>query len=238
MYNNKVGIIIQARMSSTRFPGKMLQNIGGTPLIQFLYNRCMASACGKVIVATSEDVSDNVLSEYCMSNNIPVIRGPLEDVLSRYIIAAESIDVQYLVRVCGDEPFVDIDLIGKGINMLVSEHLDYVFTDPKKCASCFLVETVTLDALKTVQAGSPDHSDREHVTKYIVGHNDDFQVKVLDDCGYSLGTEETKLVVDEPRDLAMVSMVVDRLEDKTKFTSQDVINALKSISCKERRVVA
>jgi len=105
-----VFIIIQARMSSSRFPGKMMARLGDIPLIDFIYKRCCESSIKNILVATSDHKSDDILYNHCRGRGIPIMRGNLHNVLKRYIQAGELLNARYIIRVCGDTPFVDISL--------------------------------------------------------------------------------------------------------------------------------
>jgi len=223
----KCAIIIQARMLSSRFPGKMLSRLSDTPLIEYVYRRCQNSCASKILVATSNDATDDSLYNYCRDRKILAMRGSLDNVLERYIQAANFFGVDYIIRVCGDTPFVDISLIDKLLEMLVREKLDYVSFDRQGCASGFYSEAVTLEALKKTATQTNDKKDLEHVTKFIIKNREKFLVKFIDvglDPGYMINV---RLTVDFPEDVKMINAVIDRLGDKFVFSSQDILDIIK-----------
>ncbi|UCD15382.1 MAG: hypothetical protein JSV34_06625, partial [Candidatus Omnitrophota bacterium] len=171
----RCAIIIQARMSSRRFPGKMMSCLyNNVPLIEYVYERCKKSSVKNILVATSVDKSDDELYDYCKKKNILVTRGSLDDVLKRYVQTADSIAADYIVRVCGDTPFVDVSLIDMLLGILIREKLDYASFNRQTCASAFFSEAITLGALKKVLILASNKEDFEHVTKYIVDNRGKF----------------------------------------------------------------
>jgi spore coat polysaccharide biosynthesis protein SpsF (cytidylyltransferase family) len=170
-------ILIQARMSSCRFPNKMMAKIDGVPLIQFVYNNCTESSqAGIVAVVTSIESSDDVLSDYCKDNNIPVYRGSLNNVLERYINAAKHFNCSLVGRVCGDSPFVDIENLDNMFALAISSDLDYVRHE--QSIAGLLSEIVSFSALEKVQKLTTKEEDLEHVTVYILNHENDFKVDI------------------------------------------------------------
>ncbi len=223
------GIIIQARMSSNRFPGKMLATLAGHPLIEYVYQRCKASGAGMVLVATSDHYSDDSLYAYCRDRNIKVIRGDLDNVLKRYICAAESEKISYICRVCGDTPFVDTALINSLFHILENNALDYVAPDRQTCASGFYSETFTLKALKRTLKMAKSVDDLEHVTKYILDNKEIFKA-VLVDAGLNPGfATNVRLTIDFPEDMEIAQKIATGLPRGYFFSSSDVINLVKAI---------
>ena len=99
---SKSAIIIQSRMSSQRFKGKMMAPIfGEIPLVEYIAKRCQRSNVKNILVATSDESSDDVIVEQCQKNDIPVMQGDLNNVLRRYVQTAEYLNAEYVVRLCG-----------------------------------------------------------------------------------------------------------------------------------------
>ncbi len=121
--NKEPAIIVQARMSSSRFPGKSLALIGDKPLIYYVVKRLELVGI-PVIVATSCETSDDPLAKYLESQGIKIFRGSLNNVLDRYIGAAEELNVDKIVRITADNPLVDIVALKK--TLLLFQRYDYV----------------------------------------------------------------------------------------------------------------
>lgn len=232
--NEKCGIIIQARMSSKRFPKKMMTLLAGIPLIRYVYKRCRSSQVKKVLVATSRDPADDLLYQYCQDNNVPAFRGDLDNVLVRYTQAAESEGIDYIARVCGDTPFVDVFSVDAFLDTLISEGLDYVSWDKSTCVSGFYAEVVTLNALKKSLKEAKAQDELEHVTKYILDHPQEFRMKLIkqktdpeDECN-------VRLTIDFPEDIETANIIVKGLKDFS-FTASDVLGSARSMTKPQKK---
>jgi len=221
----KSAIIIQARMSSRRFPKKMMAPLYGIPLLHFVYKRCLRSVVKNVVVATSTDASDDILAHYCQNNKIPVVRGSLENVLSRYIKAAELLGVNKIIRVCGDTPFVDIDLMGLFLRKLEKENLEYIAPNRSTCLAGFFFEVLTLDALKKVFRLTHKPEDLEHVTKYILDFPEKFSV-VRENVELHPKLLTSKYTIDFPEDLEKAEKVLKTLSSQENFSSKEILQLI------------
>jgi len=224
-------IFIQARSSSTRFPQKMFAHLlPGIELVQYVYQRCLRSKqAGNVVVLTSDDKSDDNLAAYCINNNLKVFRGPLDNVLKRFVSAAEFLGVDAIGRVCGDTPFIDVALIDESFRTLQQYALDYAAPSRNTCASGFYSETVTAVALKKSLELAESKSDLEHVTKYILENITQFKVMLLDAKLKPAFLETIRFTIDYPEDLDIGSRIANALTRGFDFTSQDVIKIIKQL---------
>src|SRR5680860_195624 len=192
---NKRAVIVQARMSSSRFPGKSLKLIGNKPLVYYVVKRLELSGL-PVIVATSTDASDDVLAEYLKSQKIKVFRGSLLNVLNRYITAAEKFGVEEIVRVTADNPLVDIVALKRSLTLFQKyEYVDGIYQEGLIKGTGF--ELVSLKELKSIKSNNQHHL--EHVTavlrenlsknpkykKLQVPHYHQFIDKILLTCDYA-----------------------------------------------------
>ncbi|MFA5339109.1 MAG: NTP transferase domain-containing protein, partial [Candidatus Omnitrophota bacterium] len=221
-------IIIQARMSSSRFPGKVMSLLGGMPLVEYVYRRCNTCGADNVVVATSEDISDDAVYDHCRANRIPVFRGSLDNVLERYIRAAGSVNAEYIVRVCADTPFVDTALVNTLLKTLIAEKLDYASLERSTCASGFYSEALTAEALKKAAGKTKEKEDLEHVTKYITSHPQEFSVKFINAGLNPEFVHEIRLTIDHPGDLKRANAIVGELADPLAFTSKEVLEAVRN----------
>lgn len=164
---NKTVIVIQARMNSTRLPGKILMDWGDTNMLGALISRLSNSNLTQgVIVATSNEKTDDEVADYCQRTNINFFRGSEENVLSRLLAAALSVKADNIVRLTADNPFVD----GKLVDFVVSDFLkkwpeiDYV-SNVDDCGFPFglFVEVLTTKILKQLNIDSNTY-EQEHVT--------------------------------------------------------------------------
>ena len=221
----KKGILIQARLSSSRFPGKMLKNLGEIPLVHYVFNRCkVSSRADLVAVITSTENSDDPLYEYCRNYDIPVFRGDLENVLNRYIQAANHFEVDLICRVCGDSPFVDIVYIDKILQGMVVDKREYMSV--MGSFNGFISEAVSLKTLLNVQKLTNSYSDLEHVTKYIRKNINMFNHKILDMQLMPEKLHNITLTIDYEKDLELANLIIKNGLKGFNFTSQEVIKNL------------
>ncbi|MCX6077352.1 MAG: hypothetical protein NTW78_10800 [Campylobacterales bacterium] len=224
----KKAILIQARLSSSRFPNKMLQEINGMTLAEFVYNRCKESKnSDDVIIITSKESSDDALYNMCINKNITVFRGELDDVLKRYIEASKYHNIDIVCRVCGDSPFVDIAAIDDMFyNFEYSNEIEYIATT--NSLNGFMSEIFRLNLLERIYDENLSKEDKEHVTKYIRDNILDFQAKELNLFLKPLELEKYTLTVDYPDDIVLIKKIASSLND-FHFTSNDIINILKQM---------
>ncbi len=219
-------ILIQCRLSSSRFPEKMLAGIADYSLVEYVYHRCRESKIAdKIAIITSDDVSDNQLYELCINKGIPVFRGDLNNVLKRYIDASDFFNAKLICRVCGDSPFVDITAIDEMLAKCELEsNIDYMVT--KNSLNGFTSEVFHKKTLKQIQSKNLTQADREHVTQYIRQNKKDFVVKEVD---LNMNPDDLSgfsLTVDYPADLIIANKVANYLHG-FNFTSHQVIDAIR-----------
>lgn len=161
--------IIQARMSSSRFPGKVLAELAGLPMIVFMARRvARATQVDDLIVATSTESSDDPLAWALEAHGISCFRGNLDDVLDRFVQAARHARADHVVRLTGDCPLMDPDLVDHGLVELARRGHDYVANVlPPSYPDGLDVECMTMQALETAWREASKPSEREHVTPFI-----------------------------------------------------------------------
>lgn len=223
--NQRIGILIQARLSSSRLPGKMLMNLGGIALVEYVYKRCLQSEeVDCVAVITSTEKSDNELVDFCRKKKIPVFRGPLNNVLQRYVDASLFFSVDTVVRVCGDSPFVDIYLLDNLLREKVNYEYDFVSIE--NTLDGFLFEIVTVNTLNLIRDASLLDEDLEHVTLYIKKNLTKFQCKFYDADLRPTKLKRTSLTIDTIDDLILANRIIEKGISGVDFTSQEVIDVL------------
>jgi len=215
--------IIQARMSSSRLPGKVLLPLSGIPVLEHVTQRVkMSKLLNKVIIATSIDVSDNAIEEWCKNNNIEFYRGSLDDVLDRFYVAACFYGAENILRITADCPVIDFEIIDEVIEKYHKENYDYYglsgeFPDGLDCTM------ISFFALETAWKNAKLKSEREHVGPYIEKHPDLFKIG-----GYEkfekLG--HIRLTLDEPRDYKLLSYIFENLYVKDKYFRHQMILTL------------
>ncbi|MCX6772879.1 MAG: glycosyltransferase family protein [Candidatus Micrarchaeota archaeon] len=222
--------IIQARMGSTRLPGKSLLPIGGKPLIWHVAKRtAMGKAVDSVILATTTDKSDDGIADFARKEGIESFRGNTEDVLDRFYNAAKKAGAgkaDVVVRITGDSPLVDPALIDKAVGMLVKGKLDYVSNSRQPWMDGFDVEAFTFAALERAWIEAKMASEREHVTPYI-RESGKFKVEFMEN---DPALDGVQCSVDRQEDLEFVREIIRRMAADGKgeeFSYMDVIALLK-----------
>lgn len=169
-----VNIFIQARMSSSRYPGKVLAPVFGIPLIKNLVDRAQqVKNKNKVIVLTSAEISDDPLAVFLKSIHCEVFRGPLSNVFGRFQEALSQYPCEYFVRLCGDSPFIDPSLIQTIIEKGVEGKYDLISNVfGKKFPKGQAVEMVRSSVFKAVNSSELTEEEREHVIPYFYKHRE------------------------------------------------------------------
>jgi spore coat polysaccharide biosynthesis protein SpsF len=168
--HHRVGVLLFARMSSSRLPGKMLRRIGPTSLLESVVARARLLEL-PIVLATSVDPSDDVLASAGASLGLEVHRGSLDDVLDRACGAARAAGFDAFARLCGDRPFLPLDDMRSGIALMRESlrhgpALDLVTTAlPRPVPSGLLTEVIRTEALERVRAGAASPLEREHLTQ-------------------------------------------------------------------------
>ncbi len=201
---NKVAII-QARMGSTRLPGKVMKNLAGKPVLEHCICRVQqARLVDNVIVATTTNAGDNVIVDFCKEVEVNCFRGSEEDVLARYYLVAKKYKADIVVRITSDCPLIDPDVIDAAIDLFLSDTSDYVSNTLKRTFPRGLdTEVFWSDVLERAFYEAEKNYEREHVTPYIWQHPDKFKLgQLLNEVDYSgyrltLDTEEDYLLLTE-----------------------------------------
>lgn len=217
--------IIQARMGSSRLPGKVMANIVGKPMIYQVVKRIRrARTINLVAVATSLHVSDDPIIDLCREENIAFFRGSEEDVLDRFYQAAKFFQANVIVRLTADCPLHDPEVIDSTVKALLEGNVDFVSGGMKTTFPDGLdAAAFPMSVLERVWRDAILPSDREHVTSYIHCHPKIFRMKTIlshDDLSHLRWT------VDEPRDLEYVRAIYAHLGD-TPFGMKEILDLLK-----------
>ena len=205
--------IIQARMGSTRFPGKMLARLAGRPLLWHVIARMrMAVSLDDLILATTDSTGDDILAMFAKGLGLAVVRGPEDNVLERFVLAAEARRADLIVRINGDAPLVDPLLTDKLVTALVHEDADYAGAPPD--VPCFHdgIDPMSRRILDRMFAEVPtDPMAREHVSGYLK-QNPDYGRRAYIEVEPALRHPSPRLSVDVPADLAFFEDLYRRFD--------------------------
>jgi spore coat polysaccharide biosynthesis protein SpsF len=218
--------ILQARMSSSRLPGKVLLPILGEAMLQRQLERISpARKIDHLIVATSVGREDDAVAAFCFEKRVDCFRGDLENVLDRFYQAAKNYDAQTIVRLTGDCPLADSAIIDRAITIFESGKYDYVSNTVERTYPVGLdVEVFSVEALEEAWREAVLPSEKEHVTRFIYTHPEDFRIGQFKS---ERNLSDLRWTVDEPADYEFVMKIYERLYPADhNFTTEDVLNLL------------
>lgn len=208
--------VVQARMGSTRLPGKVMMDVGGRPLIEALLSRLAGTqGLDQIVLATSADPSDQLLADHVAGLGYAVHRGNLNDVLDRYYQAAREADADVVIRITGDCPLVDPAVVSSVLEAYRAGDVEYVSnTSPPTFPDGLDVEVFSFAALERAWREASEAYHREHVTPYLresgkfrtanVAHREDLSHR--------------RWTVDELEDLGVVRSVFEAFAPRTDFS--------------------
>lgn len=216
--------IIQARMSSSRLPGKVLLPLAGKPVLEHVVRR-MQCCCGlsRVVVATSIDPSDDAIQAWCEGAGVACYRGSLEDVLDRYYQAATLHHADAVLRITADCPAIDPTIVDEVVDGFLAGDFDYygLFGEFPDGLDCTIYK---MSALARAWREAKLRSEREHVGPYIEKHPELFSGRGM---SKFTGLGHHRWTLDEPRDYAFLQAVFDRLyRPESPFLATEVLELL------------
>tara|TARA_B100000315_G_C14514073_1_gene558378 strand:- start:695 stop:1342 length:648 start_codon:yes stop_codon:yes gene_type:complete len=193
-------------MSSTRSPGKVLHQINGKPLIEYLITRLKFNFHGKICCATSDQTSDDAIEKLCIINKIPCFRGSLEDVAKRMVNTVNFLNVDAFVRINGDSPLLDPKIVERAIKIYQNGQYDLVTNSfPRSFPIGQSVEVIKTSTFEKTYAKMSLPDEFEHVTHYYYNHPDEFRIKNFKN---NRDLSKYSLVVDTPEDLNQMKKII------------------------------
>jgi spore coat polysaccharide biosynthesis protein SpsF len=226
----RVVATIEARMTSTRLPGKVMMPALGKPMLAHLTSRLKAvPSIDEIVLATTTNVTDDVLVDFAKNDGIKVFRGSEEDVLARVIAAGESQGAQVLVEITGDCPLIDPELVEQTIRMYFNHNVDYAsnsiipsFPDGME------TQVISMSALKDAARRTNDPLDREHVSLFLWKRPQEYSIVHLV-APPSLHWPGLGLTLDEPGDYLLLTKIIEALAPANAlFSCLDVVKLLKT----------
>lgn len=224
----KVVAIIQARLGSTRLPGKILKKVLSKPLLEYQIERVRrAKTIDQIIIATTIKEKDDPIIELCDKLYIPYYRGSEEDVLSRYYEAATKFQADVVVRLTSDCPIIDPNVIDKVVNCYLEHQNEYDYvsntlirTYPRGLDT----EVISYRVLKQIFEEANEQIYREHVTTYLYNNYEKFKLlNVQNDSNES----KHRWTVDTKEDFDLIKKIIQELYPKNdNFLIKDILNLL------------
>jgi len=219
-------VLIQARMGSSRFPGKVLQDLCGRPMLWHVVNRARrAKGADKVVVATTDQSPDDAIADFCRREGIGCYRGSEADVLDRFYQAARANGGDVVVRVTADCPLIDPAVIDEVVTRFERGDCDYAcnvirYTYPDGLDT----EVFSFAALERAWREARKPSEREHVTPYL--RTDKFRVASVES-HVALPPGQQRWTVDHPADLEFVRKIYEAFSQNGDFGLREVLDLLK-----------
>lgn len=219
--------IIQARVGSTRLPKKVLAEIEGKPMLLHIIDRVkQAKRIDKIIIATTDLPEDKVIEEIAKNSGVEYFAGSEKDVLDRYYKAVKKFGADIIVRITGDCPVVDPELIDKTVKFFLETSCDYASTAyPKTTFPDGLdIWVFSFQALEKAWKEAVLPSEREHVTPYMWKHRELFKIATFQN---NEDLSNMRWTVDEQIDLKFIRAIYKRLYKPGKlFLMKDILNLL------------
>ena len=218
--------ILQARAGSSRLPGKVLKPLLGVPMLARQIERLKRSTrLDQLMVATSDQADDEAIARLCAQLDVPCFRGPLDDVLQRFHLAAQRFNPSQIVRLTGDCPLADPELIDQLIELHLQGGYDYSSNcwDPSY-PDGLDAEILSAATLRLLAAQAQSPAEREHVTYYIRQHAELFKIGRLN---RTPSLAQLRWTVDEPADFELVEQIYQRLYPlNPAFSTGDILSLL------------
>lgn len=230
----KYTFIIQARLGSTRLPGKILLPFyKDKSILDLLIDKLKKIADSQIILATSVNSINDPLENIAKKNNILCFRGAENDVLQRFIDAAEKYQASRIIRICSDNPFLELDSINRLIHFATKNpQYDYISfhvnnTPSIKTHYGFWTEFVTLNALKKVTSLTDEPLYHEHVTNFIYTHPEHFNFYLLDTPSELVTHNKIRLTIDTQADFQNAQKIYEDLMHSNPYpTIEQIIRFL------------
>ena len=218
-------IIVQARMNSSRLPGKVLKEVLGKTLLEYQLERLERVVnADKIIVATTTCAIDNPIVDLCDRLLVSTYRGSESDVLSRYAEASSAFLSQTVIRITADCPLIDPMLIDRTIDFYGRHSFDYVSTDHAVYPRGMDVEIFSSDMLQIANNSSSKPADCEHVTPYFYQNPDRFSIGIYSE---DIQASHYRLTVDTLEDFQLIQILLEDLYPKThNFNLEDILKGL------------
>lgn len=217
----RIVAVVQARMGSTRYPGKVMQDLGGMTVIECLLNRLAGSkTITKIIVATSTLPENDILQAHVEALGFACYRGDEDDVLARFADVARFSGADYIVRITGDCPLIDPGIVDTIVAKAIAAEADYYSNvNPPTFPDGLDVEVLSRSALLLADGNAVSSFDREHVTPFIRSQESLRQFNHLNDTDYS----EFRWTLDEAQDMEVLRNIAQKVNDLVHLSFADII---------------
>ena len=227
-----IGCIIQARMSSTRLPGKVMKKVDNeNTILDCVINQLQSSKEIKnLVIATTEQKEDDVIVEFLQKRKVKYFRGSKQDVLDRYYQCAKKFGFSEIIRITSDNPLIDYEIVDMVVKHFKFNNYDYIATDlplntfHRTYPSGYSVEVFTFSALENAWKNAKLLSEREHVTPYFYKNKEIFRQTSIKN---SEDLSRFRCTVDTKYDLELIQKIYSNIKKRPILLS-DVIKLFKA----------
>ena len=222
----KQSAIIQARMESSRLPGKVLKLLDDKPLLFHVINQLKnCKQLKNIIVATTNLPEDDIIEEYVKKLNVSYFRGHPTDVLDRFFQCAKFYSIKIIIRITADNPLMDPNIVDDAIEKFNNGNFDYLSTQRSKTfPNGTETEIFSFQSLEKAWLNAKKPSEREHVTSYFYNNPEIFYLGQLTN---SENLSHLRLTIDEENDLELVRILFSKIKKRPILIS-DVIKVIKN----------
>ncbi len=216
-----IGCILQARMSSTRLPGKIMMIIKNRPIIDYVVTQLQFSKnIEKIVIATTDNQVDDLLIDYATKKSISIFRGSEKDVLDRYYKCAKKYNFSIIVRITSDNPLIDPEIIDQVITKFKSKNIDFISNEhPPTLPQGFAVEVFSFNALENSWKNAKKNSEREHVSPYMYNNPDLFK---LYNMNFNTDLNHIRCTLDRENDFLFLEKLISSVE-KQPILLKDIL---------------
>jgi spore coat polysaccharide biosynthesis protein SpsF len=221
----KIDCIIQARMGSTRLPGKVMMKVDETnTILSHVINQLKNSKkIDRLIIATTDLQEDDIIVNHAKILKIDLFRGNAVDVLDRYYQCAKKFSSKIIVRITADNPLIDPNIVDDIINQFLKNSLDYITNaNPRTYPYGTEVEVFSFEALEKASNNAKKPSEREHVTPYFHNNKEEFKISNIK---FTENLSHLRWTVDRENDLKFVKKIISEIKSRP-ILMQDIIKLI------------
>ena len=217
--------VIQARMGSSRLPGKVMMNVDekNTLLHYIIQQLKFSKLANNIIIATTTSEKDDNIVDFATKMNLKHFRGEVDNVLDRYYQCAKNFSISTIVRISADDPLIDPTIVDKVIEKFYSNSYDYVSnTNPRTFPQGNEIEVFSFETLEFAWKNAKKISEKEHVTPYIYNNKEKFRMANVE---HSKNLSSLRWTVDTQNDLDFVRLIISKIQ-KTPTLMTDIQDIL------------
>lgn len=222
----KIGVIIQARMGSTRLPGKIMKKIEQKTVLEYVISSLEKSKfIQEIVIATTKNKEDDVIEDKVKKLGKKIYRGSQDNVLERYTFAARENKLDIVIRITSDCPLIDVNIVDSIISEFIDKKPDYISNTIKRTYPRGMdCEVFSINSLERAYTDAESDSDKEHVTPYIYKNQDKFKIS-----NYCADEDNSKyrITLDVEEDFEVISFIIKEINNKRlDFSYESVIKII------------